>query len=108
MHQNLKENIDFKTFKFIASELELWVSLTLKSFHLAFGKLSLSWIIVTLFAALIWFAIIANLGQLIEDFNLVPIINFCKETATFPSTAFLTQNPQTINTYFSYAGESNK
>ena len=47
-------------------------------------------------------------GQLIEDFNLVPIINFCKETATFPSTAFLTQNPQTINTYFSYAGESNK
>jgi len=66
--QNLKENIDFKTFKFIASELELWVSLTLKSYHLAFGKLSLSWIIVTLFAALIWFAIIANLGQLIEDF----------------------------------------
>ena len=66
--QNLKENIDFKTFKFIASELELWVSLTLKSYHLTFGKLSLSWIIVTLFAALIWFAIIANLGQLIEDF----------------------------------------
>jgi hypothetical protein len=47
-------------------------------------------------------------AQLKEDFNLVPIINFCKETVTFPTSTFLTQNPNTINTYFSYAGEANK
>ena len=47
-------------------------------------------------------------GQLVEDFHLVPIINFCKETATFPSTTFITQDFKSINTYFSYAGESNK
>ena len=66
--QKLKENIDFKTFNFIASELELWMPLTFKSYHLSFSKLSFPWIIVTLFAALIWFAIIANLGQLVEGF----------------------------------------
>ena len=47
-------------------------------------------------------------AQLKEDFNLVPIINFCKEKETFPTSTFLTQNPHTINTYFSYAGEANK
>ena len=47
-------------------------------------------------------------GQLVEDFHLVPIINFCKETATFPRTTFITQDFKSINTYFSYAGESNK
>lgn len=47
-------------------------------------------------------------GQLIEDFNLVPIVNFCKETATFPTSTFITQEPKTINTYFSYVGEENK
>ncbi len=47
-------------------------------------------------------------AQLIEDFDLVPIINFCKETATFPTSTFITQNTRTINTYFSYAGELNK
>lgn len=47
-------------------------------------------------------------GQLIDDFNLVPIINFCKETATFPTSTFLTLDPGTINTYFTYAGEYNK
>ena len=47
-------------------------------------------------------------GQLVEDFHLVPIINFCKETETFPSTTFITQDFKSINTYFSYAGESNK
>lgn len=46
--------------------------------------------------------------QLIEDFHLVPIINFCKETATFPTNTFITQNTDTINTYFSYTGETNK
>ena len=47
-------------------------------------------------------------ASLITDFDLVPILNFCKETATFPTSTFITQNPQTINTYFSYAGEINK
>ena len=47
-------------------------------------------------------------AQLIDDFNLVPIINFCKETATFPTSTFITQDSRTINTYFSYAGEANK
>ena len=47
-------------------------------------------------------------GQLIQDFNLVPIINFCKETATFPTNTFITEDLRTINTYFSYAGEINK
>ncbi len=47
-------------------------------------------------------------GQLIDDFHLVPIINFCKETATFPSNTFITKDQRLINTYFSYAGEINK
>ena len=47
-------------------------------------------------------------ANLTSDFDLVPILNFCKETATFPTSTFITQNPQTINTYFSYAGEINK
>ena len=68
------------------------------------------------------------IGQLLDDFNLVPIVNFCKETANFPIATFITKNltqptinPVTdkqkvinalsgdiINTYFSYAGYSNK
>ena len=47
-------------------------------------------------------------AQLMDDFHLVPILNFCKETATFPTATFITQNSETINTYFSYAGEVNK
>ena len=47
-------------------------------------------------------------GQLIDDFHLVPIINFCKETATFLTNTFITQDSRLINTYFSYAGETNK
>lgn len=47
-------------------------------------------------------------GQLKDDFNLVPIINFCKETATFPINTFITQDHNTINTYFSYTGIYNK
>ena len=47
-------------------------------------------------------------SQLIDDFNLVPIINFCKETATFPTSTFITTDYKTLNTYFSYAGETNK
>ena len=47
-------------------------------------------------------------AQLKDDFNLVPIINFCKETATFPTNTFITSDPRTINTYFSYSGIYNK
>ena len=47
-------------------------------------------------------------AQLMDDFHLVPILNFCKETATFPTATFITQDSKTINTYFSYAGEYNK
>ena len=39
-------------------------------------------------------------GGLIEDFDQIPIINFCKETAAFPMNVFNTQDPQYINTYF--------
>ena len=49
-----------------------------------------------------------NVGQLIEDFHHVPILSFCKETVTFPSNTFLTQDNRTINTYFSYSGIVNK
>ena len=47
-------------------------------------------------------------GQLKEDFDMIPIINFCKETATFPANAFITQDPRTINTYFSFVPDTNK
>lgn len=43
-----------------------------------------------------------------NDFHQVPIISFCKETATFPLSTFDTQTPATINTYFSYAGPIDK
>jgi hypothetical protein len=43
-----------------------------------------------------------------EDFHQVPIISFCKETATFPLSTFDTLTPTTINTYFSYAGPIDK
>ena len=47
-------------------------------------------------------------GYLLDDFHQVPIVSFCKETATFPLSTFDTQNHETINTYFSYAGLSDK
>jgi hypothetical protein len=47
-------------------------------------------------------------GQLINDFDNVPIVNFCKETITFPSSAFITKDPQFKNTLFSYIGEQTK
>ena len=43
-----------------------------------------------------------------SDFHNVPIVNFCKETATFPLSTFDTENIDTINTYFSYAGYQDK
>jgi len=39
-------------------------------------------------------------GGLIQDFDQIPIINFCKETAAFPRNVFNTQDPRYINTYF--------
>tara|TARA_B100001109_G_C18804909_1_gene446717 strand:+ start:310 stop:783 length:474 start_codon:yes stop_codon:yes gene_type:complete len=47
-------------------------------------------------------------ANLIGDFHQVPILSFCKESATFPLNTFDTQNFDTINTYFSYSGVSNK
>ena len=66
--------------------------------------------------------------QLVEDFNLIPIITECKNTAHFPIQTFITKdlqqpafNPGTkeqkvinvlsgdiINTYFTYGGWQNK
>jgi len=43
-----------------------------------------------------------------DDFHHVPIVSFCKETATFPLSTFDTKTPTTINTYFSYAGPIDK
>ena len=47
-------------------------------------------------------------GQLKDDFDMIPIVNFCKETATFPANAFITKDPRTINTYFSFVPDTNK
>lgn len=47
-------------------------------------------------------------GQLISDFDNIPILMFCKETVTFPSSAFLTQDPKFKNTQFTYLGEQTK
>jgi hypothetical protein len=47
-------------------------------------------------------------GQLKEDFNMIPVINFCKETATFPASAFITKDSRFLNTYFSFVPEENK
>ena len=47
-------------------------------------------------------------GALVEDFDYVPIVNFCKETVTFPSSTFITKDTQFKNTYFKYEGPLNK
>ena len=47
-------------------------------------------------------------ANLVGDFHQVPVVSFCKETATFPTSTFDTENLKTLNTYFSYAGISNK
>ena len=49
-----------------------------------------------------------RVGQLMEDFDQIPVVNFCKETATFPASAFLTQDRQTINTYFTHIADPDK
>ena len=45
-------------------------------------------------------------ANLVGDFHQVPVVSFCKETAT--TSTFDTENLKTLNTYFSYAGISNK
>ena len=47
-------------------------------------------------------------SSLISDFHNVPIVSFCKETATFPLSTFDTENHKTINTYFYYDGYQDK
>ncbi len=61
-----QKNVKFETLKPIAVDLDQWVTLTMKSFSLIIRKLSPPWILVTFFAAMIWFIIIVNLGQLSE------------------------------------------
>ena len=61
-----QKNIKFEILKPIAVELDQWATLTVKSFSLIIRKLSSPWILVTFFAAMIWFFIIVNLGQLSE------------------------------------------
>jgi len=34
-----------------------------------------------------------------KDLDLIPIVSFCKETATFPKNTFLTQDDDTRNTF---------
>jgi len=43
-------------------------------------------------------------GRLQEDFDLVPVINFCKESATFPVNAFVCYDYKTRNILFNYLG----
>ena len=43
-----------------------------------------------------------------QDFHRVPVVSFCKETVTFPNSTFDTLDLQTINTYFSYSGPTDK
>lgn len=43
-------------------------------------------------------------GSLITDFDYVPVLNFCKETVTFPASAFITQDAKFKNTQFTYLG----
>ena len=38
-------------------------------------------------------------GAVEKDLDLIPIVSFCKETATFPQNAFLTQDDDTRNTF---------
>ncbi len=44
-------------------------------------------------------------GALEQDLDSIPILSFCKETATFPVNAFITQNDKTRNLYFQRATE---
>jgi len=47
-------------------------------------------------------------GNLIIDFDYVPILNFCKESVTFPANAFITQDHKFKNTVFTFCGLQTK
>jgi len=47
-------------------------------------------------------------GGLVEDFDNIPIVNFCKETAAFPKNVFNTQDSKYINTYFNLTADLDK
>ena len=47
-------------------------------------------------------------GTLAMDFENVPVLIFCKESVTFPASAFLTQDHRYKNTQFTYLGMSDK
>lgn len=49
-----------------------------------------------------------QVGGLVEDFDTIPIVNFCKETAAFPKNVFITQDSKYINTYFNPATDLDK
>ena len=38
-------------------------------------------------------------GSIDDDLNLIPIVNFCKETTTFPKNAFITDDDQYRNIF---------
>ena len=46
--------------------------------------------------------------NLTQDFDQVPVVNFCKETVTFPASAFITQDNNIINTYFTKSADTDK
>lgn len=47
-------------------------------------------------------------GQLKADFDMIPVLSFCKETVTFPYSAFITTDTKFKNTYFSFVPDENK
>lgn len=47
-------------------------------------------------------------GQLESDFDMIPVLSFCKETCTFPYSAFITTDTKLKNTYFSFVPDENK
>jgi len=49
-----------------------------------------------------------QVGGLVEDFDNIPIVNFCKETAAFPKNVFNTQDSKYINTYFNLTADLDK
>ena len=83
---HFQKNIKFETLKPIAVDLDQWATLTLKSFTLIIRKLSAPWILVTVFAAMVWFTIIVNLGQLSEKILSRTVLYGAAFTTGFFST----------------------
>jgi hypothetical protein len=47
-------------------------------------------------------------GSLVMDFDYVPILTFCKESVTFPTNTFITNDLKFKNTQFTYLGQQAK